>query len=670
MRCGQEPGVSSNKSTNLELQLALFGAESSWKPDLSFPDIPSGTFLSLDTETFDPGLMELGPGFIRGTAHVKGIAVGNEEKNYATYLPIAHGDGEDLDRDQVLRYIAYQVGRTDIKLTGANLMYELEALWSLGIEIKAPLYDVQVAEPLIDEERPGGFNLDNLGYVYESEGKDKRMLDEALIAHGLYQRKKGKTFPDYGKIGLLPSKNVGPYATQDVLLPSRIIRKQLKLLEEEATMDVFRLEQELQPVLWAMRLKGVRVDVERAVGLVPDLIIDENVLLRKMRDATDLKVDPDSSKSLAIACDKLGIEYNLTSKGNPSFTAEFLEQNAKIYPFLDDVLTFRKLTKMRRDFIVGMIIEKPVDDRVHPNWHQLRGAATQDEDDGDPNGVRGGRIAATKPNLTQIPARHPKWGPLIRSLFIPDEGGRWCKCDYEQQEPRIQLEYAVRKQLPGAMESLQRYIENPAIDYHQLVADLCTERSGRLVARRPAKTINLGLSYGMGQEKLARQLGMALPDAKALFAVYHAAVPYVQLLGNMAEAQAQTYGYVRTLLGRRRHFRDWEPAYRSFLVTPRRNYDEAVKAWKSVRRAMTRKAWNAIVQGSAADQTKTAIVRLHRIGLTPQVQVYDELNSTIYDDQQAWMMKREMEEALPGLSVPFLTTPEVGSSWGNLRTLQ
>lgn len=653
----------------MELQLPLFGAESTWRPDTSFPEPPTGSFVALDTETRDPNLRDQGPGFIRGDAKVAGFSVGFEN-GWGTYLPIAHGDGEDLDPAQVKGWVQSIVKRTDIKLTGANLLYDIEACWSEGIEVKSPLYDVQVAEPLIDEERPGGYSLEELGLSYTQRGKNTRMLDEMLIAHGLWKKSSGHTVPNRGMIGHLPSKYVGAYAEEDCHLPIKIIQKQLVELQREELMSIFALEQELQPIMWAMRLKGVRVDVDAARAMIPDLIKDENELYAKMKADTGLNVDPDSGKSLSIAFEKLGLPIKLTAKGNPSFTADYLEEMAAVSPFVEDVLTYRKLVKMRRDFIHGMVVEKPVDGRLHPNWHQLRGP-TEQADEGEVNGTRSGRIASTKVNLTQIPSRHPKWGKLIRSLFIADEGAEWCKCDYEQQEPRLQLEYAVRKNLPGASEALQRYIDNPATDYHQMVADLCTLRSGKLVSRRHAKTINLGLAYGMGFYKLARMLGMSDDDARALFNVYHEGVPYVAKLSEMAEDQAKTLGFVRTILGRRRHFKDWEPISRRYKdrVAPRRDYKEAVESWKYVTRAMTRKAWNSIVQGSAADQTKTAIINLHRLGLTPQIQVYDELNTSIFHREEALIMKREMENALPNMRVPFLVTPEVGRSWGQVEKM-
>lgn len=658
-----------SKSRTSGLQLPLFGPASDWTPDLSFPTPQPNDFVAIDTETKDPGLRDLGPGFLRGTAKVAGYSIAFGE--FATYLPIGHNDGCDLDRSQINGYIQSIVKRLDIKLTGANILYDIEAMDSEGVKVSAPLYDTQVLEPLLDEEKPGGVGLENLGWDYLGRGKDVRLLEEALIAHGLYERKKGKTIPDRGMMAHLPSKFVGPYAVEDVRMPNEIVPLQLMKLAEEELGNIFKLEQELEPIMWEMRKLGVRVDVEAAEAMIPDLAKDENDLLEKLRHDTGLKIDPFSGKSLEILFKQLGYDVRYTIKGNPTFTADYLEEMAGLSPIIEDVLTFRKLFKMRRDFIQGMIIEKPVNGRLHPNWHQLR-APAEGADEDEANGVRGGRIASTKVNLTQIPSRHPKWGPLIRRLFIADEGGRWCKCDYEQQEPRLQLEYAVRKGLPGAAEALQRYIDDPDTDYHQMVADLCTQHAGYEVKRRPAKTINLGLAYGMGEAKLAHSLGMELDEAKKLFAVYHAAVPYVRLLSQKANDQAASLGYVRTILGRRRHYRDWEPIASRFKdrVLPRRNYQEAVDSWKYVKRAYTHKAFNAIVQGSAADQTKTAIIQLHREGLTPQIQVYDELNRTIYSDAEAWRMKEIMEQALPNMTVPFLTKPEVGPSWGAVEKLQ
>jgi DNA polymerase I-like protein with 3'-5' exonuclease and polymerase domains len=308
--------------------------------------------------------------------------------------------------------------------------------------------------------------------------------------------------------------------------------------------------------------------------------------------------------------------------------------------------------------------------RLHPQWHQLRSSNESSEgDDGDENGTRTGRIASSKPNLTNIPTRDPRWGKKIRSVFIADEGGKYCKNDFSSQEPRILLHFAFIKGYRGAAEARQRYLDDPNTDYHQMTADLIRERTGKIIERRPAKDINLGSAYGMGFYKLAAKLGLELEEAKKLLKVYHEGVPYVKKLEERCMEIVQAQGFIRTILGRKRRFKFWEPRAweRKKGATPVESYELAVEMWgQDVERSDAHKALNAICQGSAADQTKTAIVLLDREGLTPQIQVYDELGQTIWNDRDALRIKEVMEHAIE-FEIPHVADPEVGRSWGETK---
>ena len=146
----------------------------------------------------------------------------------------------------------------------------------------------------------------------------------------------------------------------------------------------------------------------------------------------------------------------------------------------------------------------------------------------------------SNPNLQQIPARHKDLGPLIRSIFIPEQDCKWGTFDYSQQEPRILVHYAKLQELPGVNEIVDAYRAGDA-DFHQVVADMAG------IERKQAKTINLGLMYGMGKNKLMAELGLMKESAEKLIKQYHMKAPFVKRLMENVSNKANDRGKIRTL---------------------------------------------------------------------------------------------------------------------------
>jgi DNA polymerase I-like protein with 3'-5' exonuclease and polymerase domains len=283
----------------------------------------------------------------------------------------------------------------------------------------------------------------------------------------------------------------------------------------------------------------------------------------------------------------------------------------------------------------------------------------------------------------QIPARDPELGPMIRKLFVPEPGYQWGCFDYSQQEPRVTVHYArlmadfLKGQVTqsdrdgqsrlaamlSADEAVRMYQENPDIDYHQMIADMAN------ISRKPAKTLNLGAAYGMGKAKMMRQLGVDMQAAVEIYEKYHVAVPYVKQLGNECMQLAQQRGWVKTLLGRKRRYKLWEPRYSEKgsrpVPLPR---EQAVAKWgeANIKRAMTHNALNAIVQGSSADMIKTAMVLCHeqKLGIM-HLTVHDELDFSVMPDDVP-KIKEIMEHAM-SLVVPLKVDVELGPSWGDAK---
>ena len=269
-----------------------------------------------------------------------------------------------------------------------------------------------------------------------------------------------------------------------------------------------------------------------------------------------------------------------------------------------------------------------------------------------------GRFSYQNPNLQQIPARNKDLGPLIRSLFIPEEGHTWGCFDYSQQEPRLVVHYASLQNLPGVYDVIESYREGEA-DFHSIVADMAE------IPRYQAKTINLGLFYGMGKAKLQAELGVSKDKAAELFSTYHNKVPFVKQLMEAVSRRAQNRGQIRTLLGRLCRFHLWEPAV--FGIHKPLTHDAALQEHgPGIRRAYTYKALNKLIQGSAADMTKKAMIELYKENIVPHIQIHDELDISIKDDKEAKHVVEIMESAVE-LEIPNKVDYESGKNWGEIK---
>src|SRR5450631_1264590 len=186
-------------------QLPLFKPEIAWKPtdSVNWPDFTRSEYLGFDIESYDPNLQKLGPGFIRKDAEVIGISLADEQ-GQKLYLPISHVE-DNYDIKQVIPYLKKQLSTNSIKV-GANLIYDIEGLDSIGIEVKGKLADIQVAEPLLNEDRIGGYTLEALSQHYLGYGKDEALLRQAAVDYGLDPKSQMK---------FLPARFVAPYATTD-----------------------------------------------------------------------------------------------------------------------------------------------------------------------------------------------------------------------------------------------------------------------------------------------------------------------------------------------------------------------------------------------------------------------------------------------------------------------
>ena len=563
-----------------------------------------------------------------------GISVATE--GFVGYFPFDHEGGDNLEKSEVIQWFTDLCKSNSLKIFH-NAMYDVCWIRSMGIEIKGDVVDTMIAASLINENR-FRYDLNSLGREYVGWGKAETALRQAAENWGIDPK---------SELWKLPAMYVGTYAERDAELTYnlwKVLKKELSSQDLEA---IFELETDLFPCLVDMKFKGVRVDVQKAHIVKQQLASEEKQLLLQIKKETNIDVQIWAARSIARVFDRLKLPYERTLKTNaPSFTKNFLSSHS--HPLVNKISKAREINKAHTTFI-DTIIRFEHNGRIHADINQIR------SDDG---GTVTGRFSYANPNLQQIPARNKDLGPLIRSLFIPESGCEWGCFDYNQQEPRLVVHYASLQQLPSAMNVVDTY-KNGEADFHKIVADMAD------IPRLQAKTINLGLFYGMGKAKLQAELGVSKEKAQELFQLYHGKVPFVKQLMNAVSNRAQQRGQIRTLLGRLCRFHLWEPNY--FGIHKPLSFEQAVQEHgPGIKRAYTYKALNKLIQGSAADMTKKCMLELYKAGIIPHIQIHDELDISVENDKQAEQIVKIMETAVE-LQVPNRVDYESGKNWGEIH---
>ena len=616
------------------MQMPLFKPQTEWLPPEEFPDLSKYKEIAIDLETKDPELIKMGSGSVTKRGHITGIAVAVE--GWSAYYPVAHEGGGNMDQTKVFNYFRKVLNNDSTKIFH-NAMYDVCWLRSAGIEVKGPIVDTMIATALVDENRRR-YDLNSCSREFIGTGKDEGALYEAAKSWGVDPK---------AEMYKLPAMYVGAYAEKDAEITLDLWKYLKQEIINQDLKSIFSLETDLFPCLVDMRFLGVRVDIEGAHQLKGKLLEEEKSCLLKIKKETGVDVQIWAARSIAQVFQKLDLSYDSTEKTNsPSFTKNFLQNHA--HPLVKLVARAREINKAHTTFI-DTILKHSHNGRIYSEINQLRS---------DNGGTVTGRFSYSNPNLQQIPARNKELGPAIRSLFLPEEGCKWGVFDYSQQEPRLVVHYAALQGLYGVNEVVDAYKEGDA-DFHSIVAEMAE------IPRTQAKTINLGLFYGMGKNKLQAELGVSKDKSDELFKKYHHRVPFVKQLMDNVMQRAQDAGRIRTLLGRACRFPLWEPA--QFGIHKALSHEEALREHgPGIKRAYTYKALNRLIQGSAADMTKKAMLELYKEGITPHIQVHDELDISVKDDIMAAKIKKIMEGAVT-LEVPNKIDYEYGTNWGNIK---
>lgn len=651
---------------------------SEWRPG-KFVDLRDAKAIAIDVETYDPHLTDKGPGWARHAGHLVGVSIGTDD-GFRGYFPMRHtvGSEQNLDTDHVLAWLREQLAGNQPKI-GANLLYDVGWLREEGVRVGGTLLDVQFAEALLTES--GSTALEALGTKYLGEGKESPAL-YAWCAKAYGGEINGS---QRANIYRAPPSLVGPYAQSDVDLPLRVLEHQWPALAAQNLLDVFDLECRLIPLLIEMRMRGVAVNIPRAEQLRDKLLARERAAQSELEALAGMSVEVNAAASLAKAFESAGIAYPRTEKTDaPSFVKTFLA--ACDHPIAAKVLEVRRLEKLRSTFVESYVLADHVSGRLHGQFHPLRKSGGDDD-----GGTRSGRLSSSAPNLQNLPSRDEELAPLVRGLFVPDRGHvGWWSADYSQIEYRIFAHFAVGAGSDGVR---RQFCEDPRTDFHEWTLDLVAPIAGWDVStkalrkhwRKPIKNINFGLLYGMGRAKLARSLGLDDAAAADLFDAYHKGVPFAQATMRKYSDHATKFWAVDTILGRKSRFELWEPDWRAlsseevaFINSSPEGgtplpLKRAVEVYGQVRLAKTHKALNRLLQGSAADLMKAAMVRAWEDGIfavtgVPCLTVHDELDfsdSGTADDAFRELV-HVMETVIP-LRVPVRAEVSKGPDWGHCK---
>lgn len=639
-------------------QTPLFPTESSWKLPRDLPNLSAAKEIGLDTETRDPQLIEKGPG-VRRDGYIVGISVAVSE-GQSWYLPFGHSEGEQFEKEKVMLWAKDNLCRPKQPKIGANIIYDLDYLYHNGVKVSGPFYDIQVAEPLINENAQS-YSLDTLAKKYLGEAKREDLLARACSDHDL------KGAPQK-HIWCLDPKYIGLYAEGDAEQALLIFKKQKEILKKENLEKVFDIETRLIPMLLHMRQLGVPINMDRLLKLHDKMTEELIGHKQKLDSVAGEHVDFWAAESIARVFDKKGLPYPLTPKTKkPSFVKGWLENQTDNISKL--IMKCREIDKFKGTFLEGSLLEMIVGGRIHCQFNQLRS---------DDFGTVTGRFSSSNPNLQFIPTR-TELGKLCRKVFIPDEEYGWCKADYSQIELRILVHYARGA---GADLVVEAFKNDPTLDYHQLCADMAN------VSRTFAKKVNFGLIYGMGVYKLAQELGISIEEAKRFKNKYFNVLPFLKTTVDAATDAAMTKGYVRTILGRRRRFELWEPKDRDLAKIINAHPDKnkvqkeinnlknlgGKRHHQGIQRAGCYKAFNAADQGSAADIMKMALVDVWESGvcsvIKPYITVHDELDFGYplnSEGEEAILEVKHIMENTYELKIPAIVDVETGPNWGNVK---
>lgn len=640
--------------------------ESTWIPPTELPDLSNETEVAIDIETKDDFLAkDMGPGFIVNAGYICGISVAWRDQ--AIYIPIQHYDTTCFSFEQIRRWLKSLAQQNHTRFIFHNFQYDwgwIESIFKVPPPVN--IDDTGAMASMINENLDS-YSLESLCQWQGLPGKDETLLIEITSMYKV----KVKDMKKY--LWKIPGKYVGPYAEQDAKSTLDLARKLRPLLAEEQLEPAYQTERDLFPITLKMKQQGIRVNTLRVEELISEINKRCKDELYQLSSAIGQKIDIKhlrSNRWLVEEFQEHGLKYPRTMIGQPSFEKSFMEKHEHWLP--RSVHLIRHLTDLADKFLTTYIKKHTHRGRVYPTLHQFRS---------DEGGTRSHRFSYSDPALQQMPSRDDKFAPLIRSCFIPENDGFWCSIDYRQQEYRLIVYVAEVLRATGASVAANRYRTDPSTDFHDYVASITR------LERRRAKDVNFAKSYGAGVKKFALMTGMGEEEAETTMKQYDTELPFVRQTAEQFSRLAQR-GYIIMIDGARSHFNLWEPVYRDwnreyemkkqnskidthpcFEEEYTRRKEDSKHPWYGERskRAFTHKAFNRMIQGSAARQIKRAMVDIHKAGFLALLQMHDELGFSLTNKKDANLIAEIMENAAPMVTIPMTTDIEYGPSWGELK---
>jgi DNA polymerase I len=490
-----------------------------------------------------------------------------------------------------------------------------------GLEVPAPAFDAELAVALLDPS--GSRTLESL--ASQELGTGLRSWHD-LAGRGAKARPASE----------IPPEQLAAWAGAQASAASRLTEPLARELTETGMHALYdSAELPLTRVLARMERAGVRIDEAALARLSRDFSTQLAQLEEQIYTLAGERFLISSPKQLQqILFEKLKLGAIRKTKTGYSTDEDVLAQLASQHDLPLQILAHRRLSKLKNTYVDALPpLVNPRTGRIHPTFHQL-GAAT-------------GRVSATQPNVQNIPIRSPD-GVRIREAFVPAEGCRLLSADYSQVELRILAHYSGDESLIDAFRRGEDVHRRTAAGVAGIPPDAV---SGEQRAR--AKAINFGIIYGSSAFGIANQLGIATGEAQATIDAYFARYQGVRRFLDQTIAEARREGFVRTLLGRRRYLPDLASRNRA------------------LKNAAERMAVNSVIQGSAADLIKKAMVEvdaeLEAAGLRSRMilQVHDELVFEVPEGEVEELRRRipeRMQAVLP-LRVPLVVDIGVGSNW-------
>ena len=595
--------------------------------------------ISLDTET-----TSLNP----FKAELIGIGVcWGEGTNDLAYIPIGHilqgnfieeGVSNQLPLEEVVTAFAPWLASEDNPKVLQNTKYDRLIFLRHGLELKGVVMDTLLADYLNDASVKHSLDV-----IAQREFNISPTSFTQLVG-------KGETFAN---IGITEASH---YCGMDVYLTRRLyfrLKGKLKQIGPELIDLLEKVEQPLEPVLATMEATGIRIDVPYLKELSIELSQTLKELESKAHSKAGIQFNLASPKQLGeLLFETLGLNKKKSrrTKTGWSTDANVLEKLEADHPVVGLVIEHRILSKLLSTYVDALpqLVEEETG-RVHTDFNQAVTAT--------------GRLSSSNPNLQNIPIR-TEFSRRVRKAFLPQKKWKLLSADYSQIELRILAHLSEEEVLQNAYRNQE--------DVHTLTAKLLLEKNSiNSAERRLGKTINFGVIYGMGAQRLARSTGLTQADAKDFLSRYKQRYPKVFSFLESQERMALSKGYVKTLLGRRRLFHFNPNGLGRLRGMDPQEIDIELARRGGVEAQQLRAAANAPIQGSSADIIKIAMIELHRKLTTSSfparllLQVHDELVLEVDPDsieEIKKIVKKTMEQAV-SLSVPLLVETGIGNNW-------